>query len=156
MDYILPCVYAFLATLGFCIVFDIKKPSFLVVASAVGTLGWLVFLLLEGITSEVLRYFFATILVSLLSELSARLLKAPATVFLIPGIVPLVPGGGLYYTMTYLLDGDFSGFANKGIQTASYAAAIAAGVSIVTSLVRMILWKRFARPKANNPTIKTP
>jgi uncharacterized membrane protein YjjB (DUF3815 family) len=154
MDYILPCVYAFLATLGFCIVFDIKKPSFLVVASAVGALGWLVFLLLQGATSEVLRYFFATIVVSLLAEVSARILKAPATVFLIPGIVPLVPGGGLYYTMTYLLDGDFPGFADKGIQTASYAAAIAAGVSIVTSLVRMFLWKRPGRTKAKNPATK--
>ena len=41
-------------------------------------------------------------MVSALAELLARLLKAPATIFLVIGIIPLVPGGGLYYTMDYI------------------------------------------------------
>ena len=142
MNYVLPMLYAFLACVGFAIVFEVKKPLFLVISSAIGALGWLLFLLLEGAVSSVLQYLFATILVSALSELAARIWKAPATIFLLPGIIPLVPGGGLYYAMSYLLDGDFAGFASKGIQTAAYAGAIAAGVSIVTSIVRLIFWKR--------------
>ena len=69
---------------------------------------------------------------------------ADGTVFLITGIIPLVPGGGLYYTMDYLINGDFAMFTSKGIQTAAAAGAIAAGASMVTSLVRMLTWHKHA------------
>ena len=142
MHYVLAAIYSFLACVGFSIVFEIKKPTFLLVASCIGSIGWVIFVVLEGSVSPVMQYLYATMLISVLSELAARIWKAPATVFLFPGIIPLVPGGGLYYTMTYLLNGDFAGFAQKGIETASYAGAIAAGVSVVSSIVRLIFWKR--------------
>jgi len=142
MDYVLGFIYSFLACVGFSIIFEVKKPLFLFICSCIGAIGWVAFLLLETVLSPVLQYLFATILVSVFSELAARIWKAPATVFLLSGIIPLVPGGGLYYAMSYLLDGDFASFAQKGIETASYAGAIAAGVSIVSSIVRLIFWKR--------------
>lgn len=142
MKYLLPFLYATLATFGFAIVFEVKKPKFLLFSSLIGGLGWLMFLLLEGHVAPVFQYLYATIFVSAMSEITARIWKAPATIFLLPGIIPLVPGGGLYYCMSYLLDGDYTLFAQKGLQTTAYAGAIAAGVSIVTSLVRVIFWKR--------------
>ena len=142
MRYLLPSLYAAPATVGFTLIFEVKKPKFLLFSALIGGLGWFMFLLLEGHVIPVLQYLYATIFVSVLAEVAARLWKAPATIFLLPGIIPLVPGGGLYYAMSYLLDGDYAGFAQKGIQTASYAGAIAAGVSIVASLVRIVFWKR--------------
>lgn len=143
----LPCLYAFLACMSFCFIFEIKKPWFILLASAVGALGWAAFLLMEPMGSDVARYLLATVAVSLLSELLARFLKAPATIFLIIGIIPLVPGGGLYYAMEYLINGDFTAFAQKGIQTAAYAGAIAVGVSLVSSLARILRWRNpAARP----------
>lgn len=138
---LLQCLYAFLACVGFSLVFDVKRLRFVVLSSLIGAVGWAVFLLLtNAVSSDVWRYLLATIAVSALSELSARLFKAPATVFLLIGIVPLVPGSGLYYAMSYLIRGDYELFAEKGLQTAAYAGAIAVGVSVVTSLSRMISW----------------
>jgi uncharacterized membrane protein YjjB (DUF3815 family) len=74
----------------------------------------------------------------LLAEIFARMFKAPATVFLITGIIPLVPGGGLYYTMDALIDGNMALFAEKGIEAAGIAGAIAAGSSLVSSMVRIL------------------
>lgn len=139
--FFLQCFYAFLACVGFSIVFDIKKPHFVAISSLIGAVGWAVFLLLESVGSEVFRYLLATITISIFSEIFARILKAPATIFLLIGIIPLVPGSGLYYAMNYLINGNYTMFAQKGIQTAAYAGAIAIGVSMVTSIVRMISWK---------------
>lgn len=142
MEQYLPCLYAFLACAGFCIVFEIRKPLFILLSCVTGAVGWLVFLLLADIGSGVVRYLLATIVVSVLSEIFARILKAPATIFLVIGIVPLVPGGGLYYAMNALINGDYALFAQKGIETAACAGAIAAGVSVVTSIARMVASQR--------------
>ena len=141
------CFYVFLACVGFSIVFDVKKPLFVGLACLIGAFGWAVFLLTPeaGAWSDVPRYLLATITVSMLSEICARILKAPATIFLLIGIIPLVPGGGLYYAMNFLINGNYAMFAKKGIQTAAYAGAIAVGVSMVTSIVRMISWKQITR-----------
>ncbi len=133
----LPCLYAFLACVGFCMIFEVKKPLFIFICSFIGGTAWAVYLLMDGVGSEVMRYLVATLAVSVLAEICARLFKAPATIFLIIGIIPLVPGGGLYYAMDYLINGDAAMFAQKGLETASYAGAIAVGVSMVTSLARI-------------------
>ena len=128
--------------MSFCFIFQVRKPLFMVLCSAIGAISWWVYLLTEPLGSETARFFTATIVVSVLAEVLARVLKAPATIFLIIGIIPLVPGGGLYYTMDYLLDKNFPMFSQAGLQTASTAAAIAVGASMVTSMVRMFTWRK--------------
>ncbi len=56
-------------------------------------------------------------MVGTLGELFARYFKKPATVYIIPGIVPLVPGAGMYYTMLALVEKDFLLAANNGTET---------------------------------------
>lgn len=145
MDMILHCLYAALASVAFAFVFELRRWQHILAAGFTGAMSWLVYLLLEGVVGDIGRNFAATVAVALLSEIFARTLKAPATVFLIIGIVPLVPGGGLYYTMDALIDGDMALFAQKGIQAAGIAGAIAAGSSLVSSVVR-ILPKRKKTP----------
>ena len=141
----LPCLYAFLGCVGFCVIFEVKRPLFVFLAAAIGAVFWTVYLLMDGYGSEVGRYLVATVVVSILSEICARILKAPVTIFLIIGIIPLVPGGGLYYTMDHLINGDIAAFVQQGLRTAAYAGAIAVGVSLVSSLARILFWRR--RPR---------
>lgn len=82
--------------------------------------------------------FIATIVVAVLAEVFARIHKTPATLFLIIGIIPMVPGGGIYYTMEALLNGNMQQFVSQGIKTAASAGAIAVGCSLVSSIVRMV------------------
>ena len=134
----LPCLYAFLGCVSFCFIFQVRKPLFIFLCSAIGAVSWGVYLLAEPLGSDAVRCFVATLVVSALAELLARLLKAPATIFLVIGIIPLVPGGGIYYTMYALLNGDMQLFAQKGAETAACAAAIAVGCSLVSSTVQIL------------------
>ena len=96
--------------------------------------------------TDVSRYLLATIAVAVLSEIFARLYKTPATVFLIIGIIPLVPGGGIYYTMEALINGDLPLFVRYGMETAASAGAIAVGCSLVSSVARIAVVLRRRRP----------
>ena len=55
------------------------------------------------------------------------------------GILPFVPGGGIYYTMEYCLSGDTQLFLSTGIHTFGVAGAVAVGLLLVSSLVRLLL-----------------
>jgi len=151
MDMILHCLYAALASAGFAFVFELRRWQHILAASFTGAMSWLVYLLLEDVMGAVACNFMATVAVAILSEVFARLFKSPATVFLIIGIVPLVPGGGLYYTMDALIDGNMDLFVQKGLEAASIAGAIAAGSSLVSSVVR-ILPRRRRLPKNREQT----
>lgn len=138
----LPCLYAFFACLAFCIVLEVRNIKFILSGGLTGCISWLIYILTDfigqGVRAETVRYLLATIVVAVLSEIFARVHKAPATIFIIIGILPLVPGGGLYYTMDALINADSENFVRNGTRAASIAAAIAVGCSLVSSVVRVI------------------
>ena len=137
MELLLPCLWAVLGCLSFCFIFELHSWKYLLSSAISGGLGWLCYLLLEG-EGTVLRLFFSTIVVATLAELFARWMKAPPTIFLIIGILPLVPGGGMYYTMEALVNGNMPLFFQKGLETAASAGAMAVGCSLVSSLARIL------------------
>jgi len=141
METFLPCLYAALGCMAFCFIFQLRRWYYIFCASLTGAVSWLVYLWLEEL-STVSRFLLATVAVALLAEVFARLFKTPATVFLIIGIIPLVPGGGIYYTMEALVNGNMADFLHYGMSTASSAGAIAVGCSLVSSVVRIITAKR--------------
>lgn len=75
-------------------------------------------------------------LVGALGEILAIKYKKPATVFITPGIVSLVPGAGMYYTMSFLVNQDYNNALAKGTETFFVAAAIAIGVIVATMVAR--------------------
>lgn len=138
MIYLKEFIYAFLSTLGFSIIFNIPKDS-IVKSSLTGALGWVIYLLVNiNYSSKVAGTFFGAITVGMVGELMARLFKKPATVFIIPGIVPLVPGAGMYYTMLSIIEKNFIDAANFGSETLFIAASISSGIIISTTLNRTI------------------
>lgn len=142
MSYYLPCLYAFIACLGFDFLYNIRG-RLLVTTSLGGALGWFVYLSCFWCDNDIPRYFAATVVISVYAEMMARVDKVPVIVYLIVAILPLVPGGGMYYTMEYWLMGDASAFAERGSHTLMIAGAIALGVVLVSSLMRM--WKIMRR-----------
>lgn len=77
-----------------------------------------------------------------LSEILARLRRAPATVYLMPGLIPLVPGLLAYHAMYALLRGDYVSGAALSVATVYWAAAIGVGIALVLTVSRS-----FASPK---------
>lgn len=82
--------------------------------------------------------FFGTLALALLSELSARIFKQPATVFVIPGIIPLVPGLGIYKGMFAVINNDYNGGMSILLTAITDSCAIAVGVMLVSSLFRVL------------------
>lgn len=134
--FFLPCLYAFFGCLAFCVVLGQRK-ALLVPSALGGSIGWGVYLLLAPAGSDILQYFMGAIAVAVYAEIMARVFKAPSTGFLVGGILPLVPGGGIYYTMEYCLAGDTMLFLTTGIHTLGVAGSMAVGLLLVSSLVRM-------------------
>ena len=76
--------------------------------------------------------------VSLYSEYMARKHHSPVTVYLVIAYIPLVPGGGAYYTMEHLVGGNTQLAMETGIHTLFVAGAIAMGIVLVSSLTRIL------------------
>ncbi|MEG0379382.1 MAG: threonine/serine exporter family protein [Eubacterium sp.] len=139
IELILQCFYAFCATVAFGVVFNIRGRA-LFVAGLGGAIGWWVYVGLAAyIDNEVIRYFIATLAVSLYSEIAARKFKAPATIYLAAALIPMVPGGGIFYTMERFISGNIDLALSTGLHTLAIAGAIAMGIIMVSSSTRIWL-----------------
>ena len=101
-----------------------------------GTITFLVFSLSSGVESMAMQCFLASLFASIYSETLARIVKVPATTFLIVSIIPLVPGGDLYRTMEYCINREIMQFASSALGTLGTAGSIALGILLVSSLYR--------------------
>ena len=125
---------AFLASLGFSMVFGLRR-RFLGYAALGGLLCWGLYLGMDAWTHmEFLSCLLASSFAVIYAELLARLLKTPATLFVVPAILPLVPGGALYYTMENVVHGRLDSARVYGQQPRIGALARAAGISFVGAL----------------------
>ncbi|QXM05947.1 threonine/serine exporter family protein [Crassaminicella indica] len=131
-------IFSFLSTLGFAILFNIPKKA-IIKASIVGGTGWIAYVYSnEKFHSLIVASFIGACIVAIISEIFARKFKETVTVFIIPGIIPLVPGAGMYYTMLAVIKKDFDKFATIGSETMFVAGGIATAILIVSSITRMI------------------
>lgn len=127
-----------LGTLGFNLLFHIRGKK-LVLATLGGVISWAVFLVLEPLLpGEAVRYFISAAVVTAYGEILARVEKTPTTTFLVPSIIPLIPGSALYYTMNYALNKQWSQFAGQAFYTVQLALALAVGIIAVTTAVRLV------------------
>lgn len=133
---LLPAFIAFVACIGFGFIFNIRDTN-LWVSALGGALTWMVYLVTVHYSNDIFACFAGGFAVSLYSELLARTRRTPSTCFLIVGLLPLVPGASVYYTMKFFVQGQYAEFAERGATTMACAGAIALGVMWVISMVRM-------------------
>ena len=148
MNYALQIITAFLGSLGFSVLFNIRRTK-LLIAGLGGMLSWSVYLLLGFyFDSDPIRYFFAAIFVTVYAEIFARIKKTPTTSYLVPAFIPLIPGGALYNTMKFALHNDWQSFGDTAVYTIQLALALSAGIIVVASVMRMThALYRFIFPK---------
>lgn len=148
MTYALQIITAFLGSLGFSVLFNIRRTK-LLIAGLGGMLSWSVYLLLGlCFDSDPIRYFFAAIFVTVYAEIFARIKKTPTTSYLVPAFIPLIPGGALYNTMKFALHNDWQSFGDTAVYTIQLALALSAGIIVVASVMKMThALYRFLFPK---------
>ena len=126
-------ISAFFATIFFSIMFNIAKKE-LVFCGIGGALAWFVYLCVLNISSSpVIASFFGALVVGLFSRILSRVRKVPVTIFLISGIIPLVPGAGMYRTMFAIISQDLSEAAKQGVITLQIAGVIAMAMVMISS-----------------------
>lgn len=132
-----PCICSFIACCAFGIQFNIRFNH--LIAASVGSLvSQLIYSLLEINSFDAIPcYFISAAAVAAYSEIMARCCKAPVNMYLIVGIIPLVPGGLTYYTMLALVMGDNDTFLDRGVDAFAAAGSIAMGIFAVSSAVRL-------------------
>lgn len=131
---ILSVIGSFFGSLGFALLYNTRGRRVLIPAVG-GALFWAVYLIfLHYINNEYLGFFVVAILIAIYAEIWARMLKTPATTVLMPTVIPLIPGGSLYYAMEAALRMDMVRFAEKSKAALGLAVSLAAGIMVVTSL----------------------
>ena len=129
---------AFTGSLGFSLLFRVRGWKLLFTAAG-GLLSWGFYLLTKQyISSLLIANFLAGGFSAAYAEIMARVLKAPATIFVIPSVIPLVPGGPLYYAMYSAMTGDAEGLSSHGFETWNVALGVAIGIAGVTSVCNLI------------------
>lgn len=91
-----------------------------------------------------LASFASTTFAAAFGELCARLRRAPAVIYYLTGLIPIVPGGEAYYTMKYFLERNIPMATAKLIATLGVALGIAGGIVLV-SLVFGVIRDRLAQ-----------
>ena len=124
----------FIGVIGFAIILEVPK-KYLTVCGLAGMIGWAAYLLAQQFIPAG-SVFVSSFCIALVSQIFARKLRCPVTVFLIPGIYPSVPGAGIYRTVYYVIMGENELAGHYLLETLTTAGMIALGIYIVD-----ILWK---------------
>jgi uncharacterized membrane protein YjjB (DUF3815 family) len=136
-------VAGFVAAAAFSIIYRVPQRE-VVRCGLVGAGGWLVFSTTRQV-GEVGAYFLAAAAVTLISEIFARLRRQPVIVYLIPGVIPLVPGGMAYTTMLSFLQNEYGAGLELLAATFFAAGALAGGITVVSSVFRVYSSSRKVR-----------
>jgi len=126
---------ALLAAMGFGVLFNIRGKK-LFGAALVGGVAWLFYEMFAG-NGEFVQYFAAGATIAIFAEIMARIQKAPATIYIAPALIPLVPGGSLYKAMLHALNGENDLFLSVGINAFVIIGALTLGLISLSSIVRL-------------------
>ena len=139
--------WAGIAALGFAVLFNVPRRTLLACALC-GSFAYAVRAAL--VEFEVLSFEAATLVaataVSFLGTAFGRFWHAPALVFIIPGVIPMVPGALAFRTMISLIvlttdhipadQATLMAVAVNGIKTILITGALAGGVAVPSLLLR--------------------
>lgn len=141
MTFIIQFLMASFATIAFAILFQAPKKE-LAFCGFTGAFGWIVyyFMIMNGF-SVVIASAVATFLLTIFARIFAVIRCTPATVYLLSGIFPLVPGAGIFYTAYYLFIDNTKISSAKGIETFEVAGAIVIGIVFGFAIPQAMLGK---------------
>jgi uncharacterized membrane protein YjjP (DUF1212 family) len=145
LQLLVEAVIAFFSAFGFCYLLEVPR-RLIIPSSAAAILCWILYLLgcMVGFSTS-WSALLASAAVYLLAYVQARIHKAPVSVFLIVGILPLVPGFKIYRTIYFMITNEGS-TAEALADTLLMAGAIALGI-FVADLINDVIKKMIKRKK---------
>lgn len=140
LNYILEVCWALLATLAFSIIFQLTGKR-LILSTLAGGIGWIILsvALHHFQYSSVTSFLFSAMSITIYAEIVAKKMNTTVTTTLIPGLIPLVPGSGIFFTMDNFVQGNYNKAVDLGRETLFVTAAITIGIVLITSISQIII-----------------
>lgn len=143
MAWLLHLIFSFTASFFFAVLFDAPKRLFFY-AGVVGATGWMVSRILLEVFSmhEIYATMFGSLVLGIMCHLMARMLKEPATIFMVPGIIPFVPGGLAYEATSLLVQFEYNESLNTMFEVILIAGGVAVGLLFADQLSKIFIHKK--------------
>lgn len=143
----------FLGTVAYVALFNVPKRYYLC-CGITGIVSWLMYLFTVKPTSPAVASFLATLVAVFLSRMLTVRMRCPITIFLLAGIIPLVPGAGIYYTAYYLVTNQLTLAAERGIGAVKVAFGIVLGIAFIVSIPREVFQRHYWRGRKRLKRLK--
>lgn len=138
MEVFIHILFSYLSTITFGIVTNVPRRV-LNACGITGAVGWMIFWFSKNLeTGEIFANFLGSVGIGIVSIYFSRKRKMPMTIFNIPSLVPLVPGGAAYQAVRNIVLGDYIAGSQEALKVIMTAGAIAAGF-MVTGIFERIL-----------------
>ena len=134
MDILISVVSGVIGSLGFCLMIRSRFIRLPVISASAAVCCALYFILMKIGWSDFFAAALAALLATALSEWLAVLFKAPVTVFLIPSLLPLIPGAFLYRTFASIFRGNLEDTLTYAASTCRTIGAIVVGIIAVSAV----------------------
>ena len=79
----------------------LMRKKLLVACGFVGAVAWTIYQFTVGMDLGKVGAFLGSLILGLMSHTMSRRYKRPVIIFIVPGIIPLVPGGAAYEATRY-------------------------------------------------------
>lgn len=120
---------------SFAVIFHIR-PKYMPMIFVGAAAGWLVYLQsMRMDISSAMAMVIAAMVVTVYSEIFARIVKMPVSVIYTPTVIPLIPGSHLYYCMRGFVTDVHADFVKYGEMLLEDALGIVLGSLIVLTVV---------------------
>ena len=135
-------IAAFVGTVGFSVIFGVPRKNY-VQTAIVATIGWVAYLALFRFTvlGPAISTFVATVIVASLARIFASWFRTPSTIYLIPGVFPMIPGGGIFWTTFFLVSSRLGLALHAGMLALEVTAAIVLGIVLVSALPKNLFYR---------------
>lgn len=139
MPILLHSIGAFGGTLGYAFLLNAPLNTVLP-ASLTGLLGYVIYEVMINLMGQgmIFSYFVATVVIAVICEIAARVMRMPSTIFLLTALVPLVPGYTFYCAMLAIVEHNGAAVASYGLEAVQIVAVIAVGAAVTSTLFRAL------------------
>ncbi|SEO16307.1 Uncharacterized membrane protein YjjB, DUF3815 family [Amphibacillus marinus] len=139
-------IVSFIATACFSIIFNVPRQVLLQCGFS-GAIGWSVYTVMTMYRLDaILATLAASVVVAVISQVFAKWFRRPIIIFIVSGIMPLVPGGVAYNTMRQFVQNNYDLAIPLAARVVMLSGAIALGLifsEIINQMIRNAKWKRY-------------
>ena len=137
-------VLSFLASLGFAIVFQVAKKDLLLAGLGGGLTRIFYLIFIAIIPSRIVYVALAAMVAALYAEIVSGMKHVPATYFMYPTIIPLIPGDLFYYTCAGIITGNAEMFRTNAINLILALGGLTVGLVVCSFVSNIMRIRRLA------------